>query len=214
MNLERLIAFYNSFTPDSVARFPEFYSADAYFKDPFNEVRGMPAIQRIFSHMFEQVGEPRFVVVDQVADAGGAMLIWEFYFRVRLWGKGEAQVMRGVSHLRFDAEGNERPEFILNQAPYRQAKVLVADANYGCGSSREAAVYVMYDYGIRSVIAPSFGDIHYGNALQNGFLPIVPDFRRMTAARQRPSDVAGKIGLVFDYKDVHGREIRGCAEAI
>ena len=105
MNLERLIAFYNSFAPDSVARFPEFYSADAYFKDPFNEVRGMPAIQRIFSHMFEQVGEPRFVVVDQVADAGGAMLIWEFYFRVRLWGKGEAQVMRGVSHLRFDAEG-------------------------------------------------------------------------------------------------------------
>jgi len=75
--------------------------------------------------------------------------------------------------MRFDAEGHERPEFILNQAPYRNAKVLVADANYGCGSSREAAVYVMYDYGIRSVIAPSFGDIHYGNALQNGFLPIV-----------------------------------------
>lgn len=74
--------------------------------------------------------------------------------------------------MRFDGEGRERPEFILNQAPYRQAKILVADANYGCGSSREAAVYVMYDYGIRSVIAPSFGDIHYGNALQNGFLPI------------------------------------------
>lgn len=75
--------------------------------------------------------------------------------------------------MRFDAQGNERPEFVLNQAPYRAAKVLVAAANYGCGSSREAAVYVMYDYGIRSVIAPSFGDIHYGNALQNGFLPIV-----------------------------------------
>jgi len=75
--------------------------------------------------------------------------------------------------MRFDAQGNERPEFVLNQAPYRGAKVLVAAANYGCGSSREAAVYVMYDYGIRSVIAPSFGDIHYGNALQNGFLPIV-----------------------------------------
>lgn len=75
--------------------------------------------------------------------------------------------------IRFDAEGNERPEFILNQPAYRNARILVADANYGCGSSREAAVYVMYDYGIRSVIAPSFGDIHYGNALQNGFLPIV-----------------------------------------
>lgn len=75
--------------------------------------------------------------------------------------------------MRFDAEGNERPDFILNQPAYRNARILVADANYGCGSSREAAVYVMYDYGIRSVIAPSFGDIHYGNALQNGFLPIV-----------------------------------------
>lgn len=75
--------------------------------------------------------------------------------------------------IRFDAEGNEWSEFILNQAPYRAAKILVAGANYGCGSSREAAVYAMYDYGIRSVIAPSFGDIHYGNALQNGFLPIV-----------------------------------------
>lgn len=74
--------------------------------------------------------------------------------------------------MRFDAEGNERPEFILNQPAYRNARILVADANFGCGSSREAAVYVMYDYGIRSVIAPSFGDIHYGNALQNGFLPI------------------------------------------
>lgn len=75
--------------------------------------------------------------------------------------------------MRFDGEGNERPEFILNQSPYRNARILVAAPNYGCGSSREAAVYVMYDYGIRSVIAPSFGDIHYGNALQNGFLPIV-----------------------------------------
>ena len=71
MNLDRLIDFYNSFAPDSVARFPEFYSADAWFKDPFNEVRGIPAIQRIFSHMFKQVDEPRFVVVDKIADAGG-----------------------------------------------------------------------------------------------------------------------------------------------
>ena len=58
--------------------------------------------------------------------------------------------------MRFDAQGNERPDFILNQAPYRNAKILVAAANYGCGSSREQAVYVMYDYGIRSVIAPSW----------------------------------------------------------
>jgi hypothetical protein len=105
MNLDALIRFYHELSPESVARFPEFYSADAYFKDPFNEVRGITPIQRIFSHMFKQVDEPRFVVTDQVVDANGAMLIWEFCFRVRLWGKGETQVMRGVSHLKFDAEG-------------------------------------------------------------------------------------------------------------
>ena len=78
--------------------------------------------------------------------------------------------------IRFDAEGKENPAFVLNQAPYRNARILVAGANFGCGSSREAAVYVLYDYGIRSVIAPSFGDIHYGNELQNGMLPVIlPD---------------------------------------
>jgi 3-isopropylmalate/(R)-2-methylmalate dehydratase small subunit len=74
---------------------------------------------------------------------------------------------------RFNSDGSENPAFVLNQSPYRTAKILVAAANFGCGSSREAAVYVLYDYGIRCVIAPSFGEIHYGNALQNGLLPVV-----------------------------------------
>ena len=77
--------------------------------------------------------------------------------------------------MRFDAEGRERPEFILNQPQYRNAQILVADVNFGCGSSREGAVYALMDYGIRAVVAASFGDIHYGNAIQNGLLPaIVP----------------------------------------
>jgi steroid delta-isomerase len=105
MALADLIKFYNEFSPDSVSRFSEFYSTDAYFKDPFNEVRGLPAIERIFSHMFKQVAEPRFAVIETIADEHGAMLIWEFYYRVKLWGKGQAQVMRGASHLRFDAAG-------------------------------------------------------------------------------------------------------------
>ncbi len=74
--------------------------------------------------------------------------------------------------IRYRADGSENPEFILNQAPYRNAQILVAGDNFGCGSSRESAVWVLMDYGIRSVIAPSFGDIHYGNALQNGLLPV------------------------------------------
>ena len=105
MKIDELIRFYQAISPESIARFPEFYSEDAFFKDPCNEVHGGGAIQRIFSHMFGQVDAPRFVVTEQVVDAGGAMLIWEFQFRVRRWGKGETQVIRGVSHLRFDAEG-------------------------------------------------------------------------------------------------------------
>ena len=78
--------------------------------------------------------------------------------------------------MRFDAEGRERPEFMLNQAPYREATILVAGANFGCGSSREGAVYALMDSGFRSVIAPSFGDIHYANEIQNGLLPVIlPD---------------------------------------
>ena len=77
--------------------------------------------------------------------------------------------------MRFDGEGRERPEFVLNQPAWRNAQILVADVNFGCGSSREGAVYALMDYGIRAVIAASFGDIHYGNAIQNGLLPaIVP----------------------------------------
>jgi 3-isopropylmalate/(R)-2-methylmalate dehydratase small subunit len=75
--------------------------------------------------------------------------------------------------MRFDAEGRERPDFVLNQAAYRKAGILVAGANFGCGSSREGAVYAMLDHGIRSVIAPSFGDSHYANQLQNGMLPVI-----------------------------------------
>jgi 3-isopropylmalate/(R)-2-methylmalate dehydratase small subunit len=75
--------------------------------------------------------------------------------------------------MRFDSDGRERPEFLLNQPPYRNAGILVAGANFGCGSSREGAVYALLDYGIRAVIAPSFGDIHYANEIQNGMLPAI-----------------------------------------
>src|SRR5712671_3089377 len=72
--------------------------------------------------------------------------------------------------LRFDADGRERPDFPLNRPAWRDAKIMVGARNFGCGSSREAAVYALYDYGIRCVIAPSFGDIFSGNAIQNGLL--------------------------------------------
>ena len=75
--------------------------------------------------------------------------------------------------LRFDAEGKERPDFPINWPAWREAKIVVGGRNFGCGSSREAAVYALYDYGIRCVIAPSYGDIFSGNAIQNGLLTAI-----------------------------------------
>src|SRR5690242_13955869 len=72
--------------------------------------------------------------------------------------------------LRFDGEGREKSDFPLNKPAWRDAAILVSARNFGCGSSREAAVYALYDFGIRCVIAPSFGDIFAGNATQNGLL--------------------------------------------
>ncbi len=72
--------------------------------------------------------------------------------------------------LRFDSEGREKPDFPLNKPAWRKAPILVTARNFGCGSSREAAVYALYDFGIRCVIAPSFGDIFSGNSVQNGLL--------------------------------------------
>ncbi len=74
--------------------------------------------------------------------------------------------------LRFDDDGKERDNFILNRPPYRSGEILVGEENFGCGSSRENAVWAVGDYGFRVVIAPSFGDIFFSNSLKNGILPI------------------------------------------
>jgi 3-isopropylmalate/(R)-2-methylmalate dehydratase small subunit len=73
---------------------------------------------------------------------------------------------------RFGPEGAPRPDFVLNQPAFAGARILVAGRNFGCGSSRESAVYALVDYGFRAVIAPGFGDIFQGNALKNGLIPV------------------------------------------
>src|SRR6185312_1602126 len=74
--------------------------------------------------------------------------------------------------IRFRPDGSENPDFVLNQGPYRQAKIIVAGDNFGCGSSREHAPWALTDFGITCVIAPSFADIFYNNSFKNGLLPI------------------------------------------
>ena len=74
--------------------------------------------------------------------------------------------------LRFNADGSEKPDFVLNREPYRQATILVAGGNFGCGSSREHAPWALLDFGIRCIISTSFADIFYNNCFKNGILPV------------------------------------------
>jgi 3-isopropylmalate/(R)-2-methylmalate dehydratase small subunit len=94
----------------------------------------------------------------------------------RLAGVPRAELGRyAFEALRYRADGSDDPEFVLNAPEFRGAPILLAGANFGCGSSREAAVWTLMGIGIRCVIAPSFGDIFYGNCVQNGVLPIALD---------------------------------------
>ena len=102
--LDGLIAWYENLSPETVVEAGRFYASDARFKDPFNEVRGIGAIEHIFRHMFVQVEEPRFVVTGRFSGEDGAMLLWEFHFRTRGLG-AQALCVKGASHLRFDAAG-------------------------------------------------------------------------------------------------------------
>ena len=88
--------------------------------------------------------------------------------------QGSAGYERFLFHdVRFDADGKERPEFVLNQPGFRGAKIVVAAENFGCGSSREAAVWALAAYGVRVVIAPSLGDIFHQNCGKNGVLAVI-----------------------------------------
>ena len=100
--VERLVAFFESFTPASVREMGDYYAADAFFKDPFNEVRRLAEIQAIFARMFTQVEAPRFRVLSRVFDGPEGFLIWDLEFRFR---GGKPGCIHGVSHLKLAADG-------------------------------------------------------------------------------------------------------------
>lgn len=97
--------------------------------------------------------------------------------------------------LRYRADGSEDPGFVLNRPPYREAQIILGGRNFGCGSSREGAVWSLQERGVACVIAPSFGDIFYNNCFQNGVLPIVLDEAVVAglAREVEESQGAGKI---------------------
>ena len=93
--------------------------------------------------------------------------------------------------LRFNPDGSEKPDFVLNREPYRRASILVAGDNFGCGSSREHAPWALLDFGIRCIIATSFADIFYNNCFKNGILPVIvgkDDWRLLLSDAANPEN--------------------------
>jgi len=107
--------------------------------------------------------------------------------------------------MRFNPDGSEKPDFVLNKPAYRKAKILVAGDNFGCGSSREHAPWALLDFGIRCVIAPSFADIFYGNCFKNGILPI----KLPQAEVDKLMDDAMRGANAVISIDLESQEIRG-----
>jgi 3-isopropylmalate/(R)-2-methylmalate dehydratase small subunit len=109
------------------------------------------------------------------------------------------------SEMRYNDDGSENPGFVLNKPAYRNAKILVADDNFGCGSSREHAPWALMDFGIRCVISTSFGDIFYNNCFKNGILPIrvsPEDLEKLFEDAERGANATLTV-------DLENQEIRG-----
>ena len=109
------------------------------------------------------------------------------------------------AEMRFDEQGRENPDFVLNKAAYRKAQILVAGDNFGCGSSREHAPWALLDFGIRCVISTSFADIFYNNCFKNGILPIVVspgDLAKLMDDAERGANATLSV-------DLAAQEIRG-----
>lgn len=101
----RLISLYEQLSPADLPKLGGYYASDASFKDPFNDVRGVPAIERIFTHMFAVLEQPRFTVTQYLVQGEQAFLSWEFRFRMRRWRPRVQHCIQGATLLRFDAEG-------------------------------------------------------------------------------------------------------------
>ncbi len=101
----RLTDFFEALTPASLDRLDQFYTAQAYFKDPFNEVRGLAGVRGVFSHMYAALEQPRFVVTDSLVDGDQCFLSWNFEFHFKNFDPATLQTVRGGSHLKFTAAG-------------------------------------------------------------------------------------------------------------
>jgi len=112
--------------------------------------------------------------------------------------------------MRYDDEGKEVESFMLNQSPYREAEILIAGENFGCGSSREHAPWALNDFGIRCIIAPSFADIFYNNCFKNGMLPIRLPQAQVDQCMQAAKD-GKQLTVDLEAQTIHGNDLPSIA---
>ena len=103
--MSRVIELFEGLSPDDLGRLDTVYTADARFKDPFNEVQGVPAIAAVFEHMYRTLDAPRFVVRQAVVDGPQGFVTWDFQFRFRRFERSRQQCVRGASHVVFADDG-------------------------------------------------------------------------------------------------------------
>lgn len=109
--------------------------------------------------------------------------------------------------MRFDEQGNKKPDFVLHREPYTQSSILVAGENFGCGSSREHAPWALLDFGIRCIIAPSYSDIFFNNCFKNGILPIVLPQAQVEELMNRADDKQDITINLPDQKIIAGNNV-------
>lgn len=103
--LEGFQAYFEQLTPESVRHLDTVYAPDAYFKDPFNDVRGIAEIRRVFDGMYEAMHEPRFRIVETLLEGDRAVLVWDFSFRIKRFKPDAGQTIHGLSLVRFGPDG-------------------------------------------------------------------------------------------------------------
>ena len=103
--INNIATYFETLTEDSVSRLGDYYAEDAYFKDPFNEVRGIKPIQHIFAHMYVALDKPCFVITNKIVENNTCFLVWDFKFYMKKYNKTTEQTIRGGSHLILNAEG-------------------------------------------------------------------------------------------------------------
>jgi ketosteroid isomerase-like protein len=103
--VNNIVTYFETLTEASVSKLPEYYTEDAYFKDPFNEVHGIKHIQHIFVHMYTALDKPRFIITSRIVEDNTCFLVWDFKFYMKKYDKTKEKTIRGGSHLVLNADG-------------------------------------------------------------------------------------------------------------